>query len=90
MDATIEDVRKAVLDLSKELVEGFRITNTNFEAIGKRLDLIENKINNLSDSSAKEFNTVGGKLSELKEEVIKIQKISGYTEQYQNLLKIAR
>ncbi len=90
MENSVEDIRKAVLDLNKELLEGFKIIDSNFEAIGKKLDAIEVKVNHLSDSSEKEFNSVDGKLSELKNEVIKIQKISGYTEQYENLLKIAR
>ena len=90
MDNSIEDIRKAVLDLNKNMVEGFKVIDNNFETIEKRLDSIESNIAKLTTESTKGFDNVGDQITELKGEVVKIQKISGYSDQYENLLKIAR
>ena len=104
METNIEELRKAIVELNTHVVKGFKIIDSNFEAIDvrfgnmdkklsnmdSRLGNIESNLSHLSDSSAKEFGNVGGQLSELKEEVIKIQKISGYSDQFENLLRITK
>jgi DNA anti-recombination protein RmuC len=89
LESKIEAVTKVVLDLIKTLHEAVSKIDANFEILEKRLDTIEAKIDNLETASYSEFKNVGGKLDELHVEAKKIQKVSNYTEQYENLLKIS-
>lgn len=86
----LENVRKALVDLNKSYIETSKIIDDNFESIDKRLVVIEESVKNLNDNSQNSFNTVGKKIDELKQEVHKIQKVSNYTEEYENLMKIVR
>lgn len=96
-----EELRKVVIGLSKNMADSFKIIDQNFEALVKRMDIVEHKIDKLAEHAAEQFGSVDGKineiggilsdkLDELKVEVIKIQKVSGYSEQYENLLSISR
>jgi len=97
LEGKMESLTSVVVDLSKTLLDAIKKTDENFGILEKRLEtieckmqVIENKIDHLDQSSSSEFRTVGGKIDHLHEEVQKIQKISNYSEQYENLLKISR
>ncbi len=85
-----EDLRRVVIGISKSMSDSFKIIDLNFEGLAKRMDVVEQKIDSLTDHAEAQFGSVGEKLDELKVEVIKIQKVSGYSEQYENLLSISR
>lgn len=64
-----------------------RIDN-NFKLVESQITIVSSKIDKLSSKSTKRFDEVGNKLGEIKEELQKIEKVSNYPEEYQNLLKI--
>lgn len=68
LDSKIEDVRKAVVNLHKAVLDGFKIVDKNFETI-------DSKIEALSKTSLDGFQGVGSQLSEIKVEIMKIQKV---------------
>lgn len=86
----IETLRKVILDMNKSMISSFHTIDTNFSAIELKLELLEKKIDSLTDTSSKEFEMVGGKLTEVKDELMKIQKVSNYSEEFENLLKVSR
>lgn len=90
LEDKIEAVRKAVVDMNKVMMESFKIADKNFAAIEAKINTIDEKIDTLARNSSKEFATVGGKIDQLKTEVIKIQKVSNYPEHYENMLKISK
>jgi archaellum component FlaC len=79
LDETLKSVTAILISFQKHSSESFNKIDENFE-------VIKNVLNNHSTN----FNEVGGKLNELKDEVIKIQKVSNYQKEYENLLKIAK
>ena len=85
-----ESLRKSLLNLHKIVEHGFKVIDTNFENVDKRIDALEKKVDALSEHSSNEFKAVGGKLNNIEAEVMKIQKVSNYNEEYENLLKISR
>lgn len=64
-------------------MKSFKTTDSNFEILNQKLD-------NLRDISTTEFKGVGEKLGEIKNELNKIQKVSNYSEEYENLLSIVK
>jgi DNA anti-recombination protein RmuC len=90
IEEKFDNLTKVVLDLSKKMHAGFGKVDENFESIGYRLELIDKRIELLLKDSNDGFSTVGEKIDQLKQEVHKIQKVSNYTEEYENLLRILK
>lgn len=83
MESKLDALIKSFLGFSNHAVDSFKTTDENFE-------LLQQKVDALSNDASTEFDKVGEKLSELKVEVLKIQKVSNYSEEYENLLKISK
>jgi hypothetical protein len=90
LEGKIEDIRTAIVQLTKKMATAFEIVDKNFESLESRINVIDGKIDQLAQNSSKEFESVGDKLTDLKNEVTKIQKVSNYSEEYANLLKISK
>ena len=86
----LESIRKGLINLSKTQVEAYKKIDENFDSIDQRLSGLEESLSKLTEDSESSFNTVGKKIDELKHEVHKIQKVSNYTEEYENLMKIVK
>ncbi|HVD99615.1 MAG TPA: hypothetical protein VNB90_15510 [Cytophagaceae bacterium] len=86
----LEFIRKGVINLNKTQVEAYKKIDDNFDSIDKRLATLEESISKLTEDSESSFTTVGKKIDELKYEVHKIQKVSNYSEEYENLMKIVK
>lgn len=86
----IADLKTVLLDTIKYVQKGFKAVDENFEAIDKSLKAIDGKVELLIKESNEGFGQVGEKIDELKVEVNKIQKVSNYSEEYANLLRISK
>jgi hypothetical protein len=96
-DAQYESLRKSILDLTQTMSKAFKTIDQNFEAMDDRLNSLDKKVDTLIFESNEGFGKVGDnlksvkeKLGELTTEVVKIQKVSNYSEQYENLLSISK
>lgn len=83
LESKLDSLIGSFLNHSKHSVKSFKATDDNFEIINQKVD-------ELIINSNKEFIGVGEKLGEIKHELIKIQKVSNYSEEYENLLSIAK
>ncbi|WP_188051724.1 hypothetical protein [Flavobacterium sp. GP15] len=83
LESKLDSLISSFLTHSQHSVKSFKATDNNFEIINEKVDAL---INNSND----EFKGVGEKLGEIKHELIKIQKVSNYSEEYENLLSIAK
>jgi len=90
MDDKLDALIKAFLGFSNHAVESFKTTDANFGVLEQKVDALSVDVAALSSDSSSEFGKVGKQLSELKVEVLKIQKVSNYSEEYENLLKISK
>lgn len=90
LDTQFKDAVKLLLYVHDTQKESLDKADKNFETLESRLKLLEDKVDSLSNNSSAGFQDVGGKIQELKVEVMKIQKVSNYSEEYENLLKISR
>ncbi len=97
LESQMNDVKPALVALHKILHEAIQKIDSNFELLDNRLEnmenrlgKIENRLGGLEKTSSEEFESVGGKLDQLHVEVQKIQKVSNYSEEYENLLRISR
>lgn len=79
LEEKINAISSTLLDFQKHSVASFNQIDQNFDAIKA---ILNSHSNDLTD--------VDGKLTEIKEEVMKIQKVSNYHEEYENLLKIVK
>jgi len=60
----------------------------NFELVEGQIKRVSEKLDKLINTSSEQFDKVGNRLGEIKEELQKIEKVSNYPEEYENLLKI--
>jgi DNA-binding CsgD family transcriptional regulator len=85
---------ESVRSLQKDIIELINIVHDSqiggFKAVDKRIALMDKKIAKLAKNANVEFGTVKGKLNDLHSEIKKISTITGYEEQYKNLLKIVK
>lgn len=85
----ISDLKSLVITVLKKSVETSELIDSNFEVLSERIDAIDEKIEGLVKHAGQEFSAVGGKLDTIHHELKKIEKVSRYSEEYQNLLKIS-
>lgn len=90
LEGRIEDLKQVVIDINQQMLRSFKIVDQNFEALDKKIDTVDKKVDILISESNQGFEKVGGQLNELQEEVSKIQKVSNYSQEYENLLKISK
>lgn len=83
LEEIVKNLRDTLMNAHKHTVASFKTVDENFE-------IVNTKIDTLVASSEKGFDDVGGKIDDLQVEVKKIQKVSNYPEEYENLLKISR
>lgn len=83
LETKLDSLISSFISHSQHSIKSFRATDENFEIINQKVDLLITSSNN-------EFQGVGKKLVEIKQELSKIQKVSNYTEEFENLLKIAK
>lgn len=99
MGERIEVLEKSVLAIDAEIkavgqaiTAGFKKTDTNFEHIVKEiasihrdLDRLNKKVDDLKGDTHDGFEDVGMKLENLTDEIVKIGKVTGYDETFENL-----
>lgn len=83
LEAKLDSLISSFISHSQHTMKSFKATDENFEIINQKVD-------ELILSSNSEFKGVGKKLGEIKNELNKIQKVSNYTEEFENLLKIVK
>lgn len=83
LETKLDSLISNFLTHSQHSVKSFKTTDGNFEIINAKVD-------ELIKSSNAEFEGVGEKLGEIKHELVKIQKVSNYSEEYENLLNIVK
>ena len=83
LEAKLDSLISSFISHSQHTMKSFKATDENFEIINQKVD-------ELISSSNNEFKGVGKKLVEIKHELNKIQKVSNYTEDFENLLKIVK
>ena len=79
--------QKAMLELINTLHNN---QVTGFATVNQRLNQMDKKINKLAKKANVEFGTVNDKLTNIHSEIKKINKVTGYEEQYKNILRIVR
>ncbi len=67
------------------IVNSNRAIDANFEIVNVKLNKLDLKVDKLGKSSNTEFGKVGKQLKEIKTEVHKIQRVSGYSDMFENL-----
>ena len=83
LESKLDSLISSFITHSQHSVKSFKATDENFEIINEKVDCL------MKDSN-KEFSDVGEKLGEIKHELTKIQKLSNYTQEYENLLSIVK
>jgi chromosome segregation ATPase len=83
LESKLDSLISSFLSHSQHSIKSFKATDQNFE-------IINTKVDNLINHSSTEFKGVGEKLGEIKHELVKIQKVSNYSQEYENLLHIAK
>lgn len=78
----INNLTEVVIDILKKTKETSETIDSNFEILNTKIDL-------LSKDTDKQLDNVGGKLDNIQSELKKIEKVSRYSEEYHNLLKIS-
>ena len=90
LESSIEDMRKFIVTSHKAMMDAFTVVDSNFDVIKEKVSNIDDKIDNLSKSSSTNFDEFGEHLKGIKAELMKIEKVSRYTEEYANILRISR
>ena len=99
MDEKIDSLEKNLFTLSKEIIEvkeligkGFQKVANNFDVIKKgidslhfKVDLLNKKVDSLEGSTSEGLEDVGLKLENLSEEISKINTVTQYDKQFDNL-----
>lgn len=82
LEEMVSKLRDVLLSAHRHTVDSFGKVDENFEVINAKID-------KLIASSEDGFEDVGGKIDKLQTEIKKIQKVSNYPEEYENLLRIS-
>lgn len=97
IDEKFDSIDRRFSSLYMNQIEAYKKIDDNFESMDKRLHSMDKRLSSLevnvsrlSENSESSFSTVGRKIDELKYEVHKIQKVSNYSEEYENLMKIVQ
>ncbi len=92
-------------EVSKKIDDNFEYVNDKIETVNQKIDALAQashhglnevggKLNDLKDEVGGNINDlkveVGGKLEEIHTDLRKIEKVSNYTAEYENLLRISR
>jgi hypothetical protein len=85
LEEKVTNLSSLVVSLGGQLSDSLPKIDSNFGLVIKRLEAIEIRIDALEKSSTKEFKQVGGSLSEIKEEIQKINLTTGYADQFENM-----
>jgi hypothetical protein len=86
----ITKLTELVVGMNNGIIEANAKIDSNFDIVVERLTSIESKLKSLEGSTSNEFSSVGSKLDSLHDEIKKIQKVSGYDAQHENMLSILK
>lgn len=81
LTVALENLRRFTINAHSHSVNSFKISE------GK-IDILNIKLESLAKDSNKNFDDVKGKLEEIQNEIGKIDEVSRYSEEYENLLKV--
>jgi predicted nuclease with TOPRIM domain len=87
----ITNITKFLILEAAKSASAFKKIDSNFESINQRLDAITTEVVLLKKTASETLggvDHVSGKIDLLTQEVQKIQKVSNYSEEYDNLLKL--
>lgn len=85
----ILDLKSLVITVLKKSFETSELIDSNFEVLNERINELYNKIDCFEKATGKDFTGVGNKLDTIHHELKKIEKVSRYSEEFENLLKIS-
>lgn len=90
LEVLVSDLRDYIITTHKHSIRSFNTIDENFEIIKEKVGEIDVKVDALAQTSDKGFSEVGVKIDGLQFEVKKIQRVSNYGEEYENLLRISK
>lgn len=85
----VTSLKSLVIAVLKKTHETSELIDSNFDVLNNRIDELKVKIDSLAKTTGNEFEGVGGKLDTIQHELKKIEKVSRYSEEFENLLKIS-
>ncbi len=88
LEEQVTSLRSLVLTVLKKTIETAHTLDSNFEVLKGRMEDLENQIERVAVSTGQDLTKVDGKLDDIHSELKKIEKVSRYTEEFENLLKI--
>lgn len=90
LEDLVNNLRELVLTVSKHNIHSFNTVDSNFENLKQQVEILDGRVQTLQKAAKDGFNGVGEQIDDLKSEVMKIEKVSNYTEEYKNLLSITK
>ena len=89
LEQQVEGLKSLVLTVLKKTIQTSHTLDSNFEILKEQIADIEKKIDQLAADTGQDLTSVDGKLDDIHSELKKIEKVSRYTEEFENLLKIS-
>ncbi|REG93009.1 hypothetical protein [Flavobacterium aquicola] len=83
LEEKIDTLTKIILGVNTKVIEATKKIDENFEILDNKIDALQSQLDGLHIESKTGF-------ADVKHELKKIQKVSNYSEEYENLLKIAK
>lgn len=90
MEDKIDNLVKLVLDINDNVIEATKKIDDNFEILDQKIDRIQKQVDGLHVQSTNGFESVNSSLSDVQQELKKIQKVSNYDDIYKNLLNVVK
>ena len=88
MQHDVRELKETVNALKSLFLMSDRHTIKSFKRIDDNFEVVKKDLEDLKRDSDKSFDEVGNKLDDLHTEVMKIQKVSNYSEEYENLITL--
>ena len=90
LEQQVKSLRSLVLTVLEKTIDTSHTLDRNFEVLKSQIADIEVKLDKLPIDTGQDLTSVDGKLDDIHSELKKIEKVSRYTEEFENLLKISR
>lgn len=90
MKDQVQELAENVQALVDLILKSNAAIDSNFDIVNQKIDSLTARVHVLSEKSNQEFGNVGQKLNDIHIEISKIQKVSNYASEYENLLKISK
>lgn len=88
LNARFDSLTVALENLKRFTIDAHSHSVNSFKVVNGRINILDIKLGSLAKNSDKNFDDVKGKLEKIQKEIGKIDKVSRYSEEYENLLKV--